>query len=78
MVQKSPAVQETQVESLGWEDPLEKGVITHSSRAFQVALVSFWRMERSYHRKKAQKTQLQSPSPGSGGRGGSGTMAAES
>ena len=24
-------VQETQVQSLGWEDPLEKGVATHSS-----------------------------------------------
>ena len=26
-----PAVQETQVQSLGWEDPLEKGMATHSS-----------------------------------------------
>ena len=26
-----PAVQETQVQSLGWEDPLEKGLVTHSS-----------------------------------------------
>ena len=26
-----PAMQETQVRSLGWEDPLEKGVATHSS-----------------------------------------------
>ena len=25
-----PAMQETQVPSLGWEDPLEKGVATHS------------------------------------------------
>ena len=25
------AVQETQVPSLGWEDPLEKGMATHSS-----------------------------------------------
>ena len=25
------AMQETQVRSLGWEDPLEKGVATHSS-----------------------------------------------
>jgi len=25
-----PAVQETQVRSLGWEDPLEKGMATHS------------------------------------------------
>ena len=27
---KSPAVQETRVRSLGWEDPLEKGTATHS------------------------------------------------
>ena len=26
-----PAVQETWVQSLGWEDPLEKGMTTHSS-----------------------------------------------
>ena len=26
-----PAMQETQVPSLGWEDPLEKGMATHSS-----------------------------------------------
>ena len=26
-----PAMQETQVRSLGWEDPLEKGTATHSS-----------------------------------------------
>ena len=25
------AMQETQVQSLGWEDPLEKGMATHSS-----------------------------------------------
>ena len=30
-VKNIPAVQETQVQSLGWEDPLEKGMITHSS-----------------------------------------------
>ena len=26
-----PAMQETPVQSLGWEDPLEKGKATHSS-----------------------------------------------
>ena len=26
-----PVMQETQVRSLGWEDPLEKGMATHSS-----------------------------------------------
>ena len=29
--QSLPAIQETQVQSLGWEDPLEKGMTTHSS-----------------------------------------------
>ena len=28
---ESPAVQETWVQSLGWEDPLEEGMATHSS-----------------------------------------------
>ena len=31
MVKNLPAVQETWVRSLGWEDPLEKGRATHSS-----------------------------------------------
>ena len=31
MVKILPAMQETYVLSLGWEDPLEKGMITHSS-----------------------------------------------
>ena len=31
MVRNLPAVQETQVQSLGWEDPLKKGMATHSS-----------------------------------------------
>ena len=31
MVNNLPAVQETWVQSLGQEDPLEKGVATHSS-----------------------------------------------
>ena len=31
MVKNSPAMQETWVRSLGWEDPLEKGMATHSS-----------------------------------------------
>ena len=26
-----PAIQETQLPSLGWEDPLEKGMASHSS-----------------------------------------------
>ena len=31
MVKNLPAMQETQVQSLGWEDPLEKGMATPSS-----------------------------------------------
>ena len=31
VVKRLPAVQETQVQSLGWEDPLEKEMATHSS-----------------------------------------------
>ena len=31
MVKNPPAMQETQIQSLGWEDPLEKGMATHSS-----------------------------------------------
>ena len=31
MVKNLPAMQETQVQSLGWEDPLEKEMATHSS-----------------------------------------------
>ena len=31
MTKNLPAMQETQIGSLGWEDPLEKGMATHSS-----------------------------------------------
>ena len=31
MVKSLPIMQETQVRSLGWEDPLEKAMATHSS-----------------------------------------------
>ena len=31
MVKNLPAMQETRVRSLGWEDPLEKGMATRSS-----------------------------------------------
>ena len=31
LVKNLPAMQETWVRSLGWEDPLEKGMVTHSS-----------------------------------------------
>ena len=31
MVKNLPAMPETRVQSLGWEDPLEEGMATHSS-----------------------------------------------
>ena len=37
MVKNLPAMQETRVQSLGWEDPLEKRMATHSS-------ILAWRM----------------------------------
>ena len=31
LVKNPPAIQETWIQSLGWEDALEKGMATHSS-----------------------------------------------
>ena len=31
MVKRLPAMQETRVQSLDWEDPMEKDIATHSS-----------------------------------------------
>ena len=31
LVKNPPAMQEAWIQSLGWEDPLEKGMATHSS-----------------------------------------------
>ena len=31
IVKNLPAMQETQIQSLGWEDPLEKGMAAHST-----------------------------------------------
>ena len=31
MIKNLPAMRETWVQSLGWEDPLEEGMTTHSS-----------------------------------------------
>ena len=40
MVKNSLAMQETWVQSLGWEDPLEEGMATHSS-------ILAWRIPRT-------------------------------
>ena len=31
IIKNLPAIQETWVQPLGWEDPLEKGIVTYSS-----------------------------------------------
>ena len=40
MIKSPPAMQETQVQSLGWEDHLEKGMATYSS-------IFAWRIPRT-------------------------------
>ena len=35
MVKNLPAIQETQVRSLGWEDPLEKGKVAAAAKSLQ-------------------------------------------
>ena len=40
LVKNPPAMQETWVQSLSWEDPLEKGTATHSS-------ILAWRIPRT-------------------------------
>ena len=40
LVKNRPAMQETWVQSLGWEDPPEKGTTTHSS-------ILAWRIPRA-------------------------------
>ena len=46
-IKNSPAMQETQemwVQSLGWEDPLEEGMATHSSiLALRIPWTGAWR-----------------------------------
>ena len=52
-VKNLPAVQETQVQSLGWEDPLEKGLATHSS-------ILSWRIPWAVEPGRLQSTGPQS------------------
>ena len=40
MVKLPPAMQETRVQSLGWDDPLKKGMATHSN-------ILVWRIPRT-------------------------------
>ena len=51
-VKNLPAIQETQVQSLGWEDPLEKEMATHSS-------ILAWRIPGTEEPGGLQSTGLQ-------------------
>ena len=52
MVKNPPAMQETWVRSLGWEDPLEKGTATHSS-------ILVWRIPWTEEPGRLQSMRLQ-------------------
>ena len=52
MVKRLPAMQETWVQSLGREDPLEKGIATHSSTLA-------WRIPRTEEPGRLQSIGLQ-------------------
>ena len=43
LVKNPPAMRETWVRSLGWEDPLEEGMATHSS-------ILAWRIHKKNHK----------------------------
>ena len=52
MVKNLPALQETGIQFLGWEDPLEKGMATHSSIptwAEDPGRLQFLRLQRVGH-----------------------------
>ena len=51
-VKNLPAMQETQVQSLGWEDPLEKEMGTHSS-------ILAWKIPWTEEPGRLQSTGLQ-------------------
>ena len=52
MVKNHSEMQETQVQSLGWEDPLEKGMATHSS-------ILAWKMPWTEEPGELQSMKLQ-------------------
>ena len=51
LVKNPPAMRETWVRSLGWENPLEKGMAIHSS-------ILGWRMYELYNRGSSKKLDI--------------------
>ena len=59
MVKNLPAMQETWVQSLGWENPLEKGMATHSSiLAWEIPWTETGRLYSPWHHKESTTEQL--------------------
>ena len=59
MVKTLPAMQETQVPSLGWEDPLEKGMEIHSSiLAWRISCTEEGAWRATVHEVTKNQTQL--------------------
>ena len=59
-VKNLPVMQETWVQSLGWEDPLEEGMATHSSilaRKIPMAGYSLWGCKESNKTEGLSKAQ---------------------
>ena len=52
LVKNLPAIQETPVRSVGWEDPLEKGMASHSS-------ILAWRIPWTEELGRLQSMELQ-------------------
>ena len=52
MVKNLPEMQDTCVRSMGWEDPLEKGMVTHSS-------ILAWRIPKIEEAGRLQSMGLQ-------------------
>ena len=50
VVKNPPAMQETSVQSLGWDDPLEKGKATHASiLAWRISWTVYMGLQRIEH-----------------------------
>ena len=59
MVKRLPAMRETQVRSLGWEDPLEKEMATHSSTlAWKIPWTKDYSWWATVHGVPKSRTQL--------------------
>ena len=65
LVKNPPAMQETWIQSLGWEDPLEEGMTTHSS----ILARRIWLPRQGWHLEAwpmRRRSQKKTPSPALG------------